>query len=178
MRRPPTILTVLAVVALLAAVPVAQAAPSPSRDAPVASRVLPAHQQATVTRVVDGDTIDVTVGGRQRSVRMIGIDTPETYAGPECGGTRATRSLQRELQPGDRVRLVRDRSQGELDDYGRLLRYVVRAGEDLNRLQVRRGWARVYVYDRAFDRVGRYYASQDDARTHRRGVWGLCKGGF
>ncbi len=69
------------------------------------------RSKATVVEVTDGDTIDVELRGRERAVRLIGIDTPEVYFGEECGGARASRSMERLLHPGDQVRLLRDRSQ-------------------------------------------------------------------
>ncbi len=110
-------------------------------------------------------------------MRFIGIDTPEVYETPECGGQEASAAMNRLLQPGDRVRLVRDRSQGNRDTYERLLRYVIFEGRDLGQKQVAKGWARVYVYDDPFDRLPAYGRAEDGARAADRGVWGLC-GGF
>ncbi len=48
---------------------------------------------ATVTDVVDGDTIDVLIAGRTERVRLIGIDTPETKKPDtpiECYGPEAS----------------------------------------------------------------------------------------
>lgn len=133
-------------------------------------------QTARIVRVVDGDTVVVRLpSGAQPKVRLIGIDAPEV-ASRECGNGRATASL-RELAPrGLRVRLVRDSHQPNTDRYGRLLRYVVRArdGKDLDRAQVARGWATVMVVGRGFERETRYRSEQRAARTHHRGVWGLC----
>jgi endonuclease YncB( thermonuclease family) len=85
----------------------------------------PEDQTAVLDHVADGDTIAVRIGGRDKSVRLIGIDTPEVYFGVECGGPQASASMKRMLEIGDRVRLIRDRSQDNRDRYDRLLRYVV-----------------------------------------------------
>jgi endonuclease YncB( thermonuclease family) len=61
-------------------------------------------KRATVTDIADGDTIEVRVGDRTEDVRLIGIDTPEIYFGAECGGTAASRSINRMLSVGDRVK--------------------------------------------------------------------------
>jgi endonuclease YncB( thermonuclease family) len=136
------------------------------------------RQRATVVKVVDGDTLDARLrSGRERRVRLIGIDTPEVYDVVECGGPQASRSLKRLLPVGSRVRLVSDPTQDRVDSYGRILRYVVKAstGRDVNRAQVRRGWAPVYVYNRTpFTRVDGYYRAQDAAHAQGRGVWGRC----
>lgn len=128
--------------------------------------------------MTDGDTINVSLRGKTRPVRFIGIDTPEVYPVTDCGGPQASASMNQMLKTGDRVRLVRDRSQGNKDVYGRLLRYVVLHGKDLGRKQVARGWAEWFVYDRTFDRLGSYRNKQRQARRHDRGVWGLCPGNF
>jgi endonuclease YncB( thermonuclease family) len=133
------------------------------------------RQRAVVVRVVDGDTVDVRIRRKQRRVRMIGIDTPEVYGGLECGGKKASASLRRLLPRGARVTLLSDPSQDRTDRYGRALRYVHRRGLDVNRTQVRRGWARVYVYaDTPFRRTRVYRKAQRSARTQPRGVWRVC----
>jgi endonuclease YncB( thermonuclease family) len=134
-------------------------------------------QRARVVTVVDGDTIKVRLaGGKRRSVRLIGIDTPEVYGGVECGGRKASRSMRRLAPRGTRVVLVSDPTQDNVDRYGRLLRYVMKSGRDLNRAQVHRGWASVYVYDgNPFKRVGGYRTSQRAAQAAPRGIWHLCR---
>ena len=134
------------------------------------------RQYARVVRVVDGDTVDVRYAGSRHRVRLIGIDTPEVYGGVECGGHRASASMRRLLPRGARVRLLSDTSQDRTDRYGRQLRYVHRRGHDVNKAQVRRGWARVYVYDgNPFRRVAGYRDAQRSARSHDRGIWSRCR---
>ena len=80
---------------------------------------------ATVTHVVDGDTIDVEVGGREERVRLIGIDTPETKKPNtpiQCWGPEASAFTASLLPVGTQVRIERDLV--GRDDYGRLLGYV------------------------------------------------------
>jgi micrococcal nuclease len=133
---------------------------------------------AEVVSVTDGDTINVSLHGRTQPVRLIGIDAPEVYPVKDCGGNEASASMNQMLKSGDRVRLIRDRSQGNRDTYDRLLRYVVLKGKDLGRKQVGRGWAEYFVFDRPFDRVDSYRKKQRSARRHDRGVWGKCPGNF
>jgi endonuclease YncB( thermonuclease family) len=148
----------------------------PAADTGTATTQL--RQRGRVVAVVDGDTVRVQLAsGRRRDVRLVGIDTPEVYGGVECGGRQASRSLKRILPRGTRVRLVSDPSQDLTDRYGRLLRYVHKAstGRDVNRQQVHRGWARVYVYDHnPFNRVTSYRKAQRLAKAADRGVWGRC----
>ena len=138
----------------------------------------PPKKGIRVISVTDGDTIDVAMHGRQEPVRIIGIDTPETYPEPECGGAQASASIKKLLQPGDRVRLIRDRSQDNRDIYGRLLRYVEQGGQDVGRRQVRRGWAEVYVFETPFARLGSYRRQSAAAERADRGAWRLCGGNF
>ena len=81
--------------------------------------------RATVTGVVDGDTIDVEIAGRTERVRLIGIDTPETKkpdSPVECYGPEASAFTASLLPIGTEVLIERD-IVGR-DDYGRLLGYV------------------------------------------------------
>lgn len=129
-----------------------------------------------VDHVADGDTIAVRIGGRDEDVRFIGIDTPEVYFGVECGGPQASASMKRMLKPGDRIDLIRDRSQDNRDRYGRLLRYAELKGRDIGQRQLRKGWASVYVFDLAFRRVRSYRRAAHKARAMDRGVWARCGG--
>jgi micrococcal nuclease len=141
-----------------------------------------------VTEVVDGDTLHVRTGGRDETVRVLGIDTPESHrpnTPVECGAGAATRAMRRRALDhsgrGVRVRLVTDPSQDRRDRYDRLLAYVERRsdGADLGRGQVRDGWADVYVFeDRPFRRVAAYRSAARRARDERLGVNRRCGGDF
>jgi endonuclease YncB( thermonuclease family) len=138
----------------------------------------PKPRAARVVSVTDGDTIKVRRGGKTDDVRLIGIDTPEVYFGEECGGKEASRSMKSQLSRGDRVALLRDPTQDGKDSYGRLLRYVEKDGKDVGRRQVRRGWAKVYAFERPYQRVKSYRRKVKKARRGDRGVWGRCGGDF
>ncbi len=135
-------------------------------------------KHAVVTDIADGDTIEVRLRGRIEDVRLIGIDTPEVYFGADCGGAQASASIHRILHIGDQVKLIRDPSQDNRDRYDRLLRYVIHAGRNLGRRQIRKGWAEVYVFETPFDRVRSFRHAQRVARRADRGVWRLCGGDF
>ena len=130
---------------------------------------------ATVTRVVDGDTLRARVAGKSESVRLLGIDAPEVGAGGAAGATAEIRALT--SRPT--VVLVGDRSQAKRDRYGRLLAYVtLPGGSDLGERLVAGGHAAVYVYGgKPFARAAGYRAAEAMAKTHQRGQWGLCGGG-
>ena len=81
-------------------------------------------QEATVTQIVDGDTIHVEIGGQEFRVRYIGIDAPEIAHDSNPGerlGPEATQA-NADLVQGKRVILEKDTS--DTDQFGRLLRYV------------------------------------------------------
>jgi endonuclease YncB( thermonuclease family) len=137
---------------------------------------------ARVSRDVDGDTVAVVfANGAQADVRLIGIDTPEEFRPGypvECGALAAARSMA-SMVTGRRVTLVTDPSQDRFDRYGRLLAYVYRRDWNLNRAQVLRGWAEVYVYGgNPFRQVRSFRAAARTARARGRGVWGRCRGDF
>ena len=105
-------------------------------------------EAGTVTRVIDGDTIEAFVNGQTVTIRYIGIDTPETvhpgeevqYFGPEAA------EKNKQLVEGKNVILVKDVS--ETDQYSRLLRYVLVGdlyGQFVNYELVRQGYARFNV---------------------------------
>lgn len=129
---------------------------------------------ARIDRVADGDTVDLTNGAR---VRLVQIDTPEVYFTPECYGRQASAITERLLPPGTPVRLTAEPATDSVDEYGRLLRYVVRVrdGLNVNVYLVKIGAAAPYFYDH---RRGRYASLLDRlalrARAQKRGLWGAC----
>lgn len=131
-----------------------------------------------VTEVVDGDTVKVARNG-ETSIRIIGIDTPETVdpsAPVECGGPRAS-LLATQLLTGKQVRLVFDPSQGRIDAYGRTLAYLqVRGLGDFGLAMIQRGGAAEYTYDTAYARQAQYRAAERRAQAAQRGLWGICGG--
>jgi micrococcal nuclease len=142
--------------------------------APAVAHQPAAGQIARIDHVADGDTVDLTNGEK---VRLVQIDTPEVYFTPECYGEQASAITKRLLPPGTLVRLLPEPATDSVDQYGRLLRYVVRVrdGMNVNVQLVRIGAAAPYFYDY---RRGRY-ASQIDrlaraARAHHLGLWGSC----
>lgn len=130
-----------------------------------------------VARVVDGDTIHVVVGGRDETVRYIGVDTPETKepgSPVECFGHAASRENER-LVAGERVRLVRDAE--ARDRYGRLLAYVyrVRDGRFVNAELVRRGFAEPLTIPPNVRFAERFARLARKASAQGRGLWARCE---
>jgi endonuclease YncB( thermonuclease family) len=126
-------------------------------------------EHGVVARVTDGDTLRLLDG---RRVRLVQIDAPE--AG-ECFARAATRALARRLPGSARVLLVRDPALDGRDEHGRLLRYVLLSGRNLNVELVREGAAAPYFFRRARGlAAAEILAAAEDARADRRGMWGAC----
>jgi micrococcal nuclease len=141
---------------------------------PMALQTQPQSQldQAIVTRVVDGDTIVVTIGGKEYRVRYIGVDTPESTTKQECYGREAAR-FNRSLVDGQTVRLERDVN--ETDRFGRLLRYVyLPSGEMVNEILVREGYALARSFPPDVKYQERLRAAEREARQAQRGLWAAC----
>jgi micrococcal nuclease len=128
-------------------------------------------RRATVTSVVDGDTIHVALDGHDEKVRLIGIDTPEMG---QCGAAKAT-ALARKLAGGATVTLIADPTQATRDRYNRLLAYVVLpTHRDLGYEELAHGYGHVYVYDRPFKRLSSYRRGERFGKSQRDSIWRLC----
>ena len=139
------------------------------RDEPPAPTAPGEARAARVERVVDGDTLRLAGLG---PVRLIGVDTPETYGGrAECFGPEASRYVRRLLRPGARVRYTV--GEEPRDRYGRLLVYLYLAdGGTLNRLLLTAGYATALTIA-PNDRHARVFeAAERAARRARAGMWG------
>ncbi|MFZ0322581.1 MAG: thermonuclease family protein [Actinomycetes bacterium] len=137
-----------------------------------------------MSRVVDGDTVVVDKGRRSLTLRLIGIDTPETVAPATpvmCFGPQASQFAERTLA-GEPVLLEFDRSQGRLDRYGRTLAYVwtrgVGGSSMFNERAVRAGYAVEYTYDAAYAWQQELQRAERAARASGRGLWAqdTCNG--
>jgi micrococcal nuclease len=131
---------------------------------------------ARVVRVVDGDTIVVSAGGREDRVRYIGVDTPESVkpgTPVQCFAKRAS-AENRRLVAGRRVRLVADAE--ARDRYGRRLAYVYRAGDGLlvNLALVQGGYARPLTIPPNVTRADEIASAARAARRAGRGLWSAC----
>ncbi|MBA7708631.1 hypothetical protein ES703_117534 [subsurface metagenome] len=131
------------------------------------------EMQITVTRVIDGDTIEVNISGTLYKVRYIGIDTPELddKRAEYCALAQDATRCNRQLVEGKTVRLEKDIS--ETDKYGRLLRYVFVDNIFVNAELVRQGlaWAKVYEPDTKYQDT--LEKAEAEARQDRVGLWRL-----
>lgn len=134
---------------------------------------------ATVERVVDGDTIIVRASGKRDRVRLIGIDTPETKkegTPVQCYGPEATSFTESLLPAGTTLHLERDVV--ARDDYDRLLAYVYRTedGMFVNLEIVRRGFARPLTIEPNTAHATEFVAAARGAEAANVGLWGQCSG--
>lgn len=134
-----------------------------------------------VLRVVDGDTLHVLLQGRDTTVRLIGMNTPETVkpnSPVECFGPQASQ-YAKQLLDGATVTLEFDDSQGRQDRYGRTLAYVWKERPDgdllVNLDEVERGYARQRQYGpNPAAWQPEFIAAQERARSQGRGLWSAC----
>lgn len=131
-----------------------------------------------VLRVIDGDTVELDYKGGT-TVRVIGIDTPETVSPSvpdECGGGAATNTA-RSLLEGKSVEIRFDPAQDRSDTYGRLLAYLTVPGiGDYGTAMLKRGRAAELTYDGAYRLQNRYQMVEARARQADRNMWGSCGG--
>jgi micrococcal nuclease len=131
----------------------------------------PQPEMGLVTKVIDGDTIELSDG---RKIRYIGIDAPELHhpqKGKECFGEEAHRRNQ-ELVLQKWVKLEKDQS--ETDRYDRLLRYVKVENTHINEVLVSEGYAvaKAYPPDTMFQEL--FTKAQSEAQLNNLGVWETC----
>jgi micrococcal nuclease len=133
-----------------------------------------------VTRVVDGDTIKISMKGKEETVRLLGVDTPELVdprKSVQCFAKEASEETKR-LLTGISISLEIDPTQGERDKYGRLLAYVLLPdGTNVSDHLIRNGFAHEYTYENNPHRYQtQFRQAQKEARENKRGLWaeGVC----
>lgn len=134
---------------------------------------------AEVSKVIDGDTIEVLINGEKYKLRYIGINTPETVdprRSVECFGREASNENKR-LVEGKRIYLQKDIS--ETDKYGRILRYVYLPIDDgsllfINDYLIRQGFAQASSFPPDVRFVDQFNLAQKEAKENNRGLWASC----
>ena len=134
-------------------------------------------ERVVVTRVVDGDTIEISSG---KTVRFIGIDTPETVdprRSVGCFGKEASNKTK-DLLSGRQIILQKDVS--ETDKYRRLLRYIFLPLPDgrilfVNDYMVREGYAKALTYPPDVKYNEQFRQAEREAREGSKGLWGRCR---
>lgn len=148
---------------------VATVNPSPTQGEQLGVR----REAVKVSRVIDGDTVELADG---RRVRYIGIDTPETVdprKAVQCFGKQAS-DQNRELVEGKEVELEKDIS--ETDKYGRLLRYIYIGDVFVNDYLIRQGFAHASSYPPDIKYQSQFQEAEKEARENNRGLWNACGG--
>lgn len=137
----------------------------------------PYVDHATVVRIVDGDTLVIRQQNEHMTVRLIGVDTPETKhptKGIECFGPEASQTLAMLAPVGSRVTLTYD--QNRYDRYGRVLAYVATLdGVQINERLLIEGAARPLAIRPNVSRASRYDALAHEAQNAGRGLWSKCR---
>lgn len=140
---------------------------------PEVSSDQPTLESFQVTRVVDGDTIKINYYGQETSVRLIGINTPETVdprKNVECFGKEASNFLTNKLT-GKTIQLEVDPSQTDRDKYNRLLRYVYLDNEDIGLTIIQKGYGYEYTYNIPYAKQSEYKAAEKQAESTGQGLW-------
>ncbi|NTV22409.1 MAG: thermonuclease family protein [Candidatus Yonathbacteria bacterium] len=139
------------------------------------------HETYRVLSVVDGDTLTVDMDGVSQTLRLIGLDTPETVdprKPVQCFGKEASQKAKNVLT-GKRVRIERDVTQGVYDKYNRLLAYVfLEDGTFFNEMMIREGYGHEYTYATPYAYQTLFQEAEHDARANGRGLWAVdaCAG--
>lgn len=134
------------------------------------SSTQPEGDPARVLFVIDGDTIEVDLQGREYRVRYIGVDTPERDEPFYNEATNANRALVEDQE----IILVRDVS--ETDKYGRLLRYIyLPDGTFVNAELISQGYGRVVTFPPDVAESKFFTQLQREARENQRGLWSLSE---
>jgi micrococcal nuclease len=126
--------------------------------------------EAKVTRVIDGDTIELEDG---RKIRYLLVDTPESTGGAtDCYGTNA-KDFNTDLVMGRTVTLSFDVEC--TDRFDRTLAYVYVDGQEVNSLMIERGYGCVlHIPPNGESRHEEFQALQLSAERAMRGLWGFC----
>lgn len=144
--------------------------------------VMPANvQRATLTRIIDGDTIEVSLNGVTESIRLIGLDTPERG---QCFTTQATAQVTQIIVgqaavAGVEVLLEADPSQDDRDRFARLLRFVwLPDARQVNFLMIRDGFGFEYTFRRAYKYQAEFRGAEAYAKQGQLGLWSptTCNG--
>ncbi len=127
-----------------------------------------------VSRVIDGDTLKIKIGEKEDTVRLIGINTPESVdprTTVECFGIESSDRMT-ELVEGKEVLVAKDPTQSERDKYNRLLAYVyLTDGTLLNQKMIEKGYAFEYTHIVPYEFQTEFKEAESEAREKGLGLW-------
>lgn len=158
--------------AILVSVIVLSAQSLPKNDQDFSTR-----ETAKVLKVIDGDTIEVNLNNKKEAVRLIGIDSPEIKderKPVQCFGKEAS-AKAKEVLTGKAIILKSDPTQGDRDEYGRLLRYVFLDGANFNKLMISKGYAYEYTFKNIrYKYQPEFVKAEKKAEQNKAGLWTKC----
>jgi len=136
------------------------------------------RMHGSIVRVVDGDTVVVKLASHTETIRLIGVNTPETKHPTkpiECWGPEASAHTHELLPNGTDVVVVRDEE--ARDKYGRLLAYITRTSDNLfvNLDLVTGGWAETLSIAPNTAYEGAFSDAVATAQRLHLGLWGHCR---
>jgi len=150
----------------------------------------PSLQSATLLKVIDGDTIKVILNKKEETIRLIGIDTPETHrpnTPVQCYGPEATQALKDKLT-STTLYLETDPSQDLRDRYDRLLAYIFTTPansntqnnipstpQNINLWLIQEGYAREYTYNKPYKYQSEFQKIELEAQAEQKGLWEACQ---
>lgn len=127
-----------------------------------------------VVKVIDGDTLSVNIDGQIKTIRLIGINTPETVdprKPVECFGLEASNKAK-EVLNNQSVKIEQDPAQGTYDKYNRLLAYVfLKDGTNFNKLMIEEGYGYEYTYSVPYKYQTEFKLAEERARMLKKGLW-------
>ncbi|MFB6193065.1 MAG: thermonuclease family protein [Candidatus Nanohaloarchaea archaeon] len=141
-------------------------------------------EKTTLTKVVDGDTVNIRENGREDTIRFLGIDTPETHGQNTPGefgltnttqnrlclrtyGKKAKNYVKRKL--GNQIKYTTDPSADRRGTYGRLLAYIKHGNTTLNQKLLEKGLAR--MYNSKFSKKEKFREIEKEAKRKEKGLW-------
>lgn len=134
-------------------------------------------QPYAVRQVKDGDTFTAMIGRHEVTVRMLGIDTPETVdprKPVQCYGKEASDETK-SLLTDQKVQLKLNPNREEKDKYGRYLAYVYSGEMFVNEFLLKNGYAREYTYGKPYMFQREFRKIEKVAKEEKRGLWGECE---
>lgn len=133
-------------------------------------------ERTLVVEVIDGDTVKVENG---KTVRLLGVDTPETKdprKPVQCFGKEASNELKRLI---DKKYVILEKDISETDKYNRLLRYIYLPLDNGQTLfvqdyLVREGFATALTFPPDVKFSEQLRDAERFAKQNKKGLWGKC----
>ena len=136
---------------------------------------LPARSLHKVLTVIDGDTIVVDIDGREETVRLIGVDSPEIVdsSKPVQCFAKESSDFATNILTGKNIYLEPDSTQADRDKFNRLLRYVFLEDDtNFNLLLIKEGCGREYTYKgQIYKYRDEFTAAEKEAKSNLLGLW-------